>query len=150
MRWCINPYRWPGQLKGIVHRFWMNNIFIVPQREKHFSWKVHLDKTTLTQNNREKWCSRSVCVIYITVIGQTDFELPIFSVISSQSCFIEMELLQKCFFCWGTIKMLYIQNCMVNNSFKEWNAQIEIYWIREYIKHISVHICAFWVHLLYI
>ena len=51
--------------KGIVHQFWIYNIFFVPQRKKHFLWKVHLDKTTLTRNNWEKWCSKSVRVIYI-------------------------------------------------------------------------------------
>ena len=39
--------------KGIVHQFWIYNIFFVPHRKKHFLWKVHLDKTTLTQNNSE-------------------------------------------------------------------------------------------------
>ena len=34
-------------------------------------------------------------VIYISVLGRTDFEHPIFSSISSQSCFIEMELLKN-------------------------------------------------------
>ena len=33
--------------------------------------------------------------IYITVLGQTDFEHLIVSIISSQSCFIEMSLLQN-------------------------------------------------------
>ena len=42
----------------------------------------------------------SVCVIYIkyiTVLGQTDFEHSIFSIISSQSCLIEMDLLKIMF-----------------------------------------------------
>ena len=33
--------------------------------------------------------------IYIIVIGRTDFVHPLFPIISSQSCFIEMDLLQK-------------------------------------------------------
>ena len=36
-----------------------------------------------------------------TVLGQTDFEHLIFSIISSQSCFIEMDLLQKMFLLLG-------------------------------------------------
>ena len=35
------------------------------QQKKHFLWKVHLDKTTLSRNNWEKWCSKSVRVIII-------------------------------------------------------------------------------------
>ena len=41
-------------LKGIIHQFWIYNIFFVPHRKKHFLWKVHLDKTTLTRKNWEK------------------------------------------------------------------------------------------------
>ena len=64
-------------IKGIVHQFRIYNIFFVPQRKKHFLWKVHLDKTTLTRNNWEKWCSKSVrssTVKYIIYITWTDFE----------------------------------------------------------------------------
>ena len=43
--------------KGIAHQFWIYNIFFVSQRKKHFLWKVHLNKTTLTRYNWEKWCS---------------------------------------------------------------------------------------------
>ena len=60
------------------------------QQKKHFLLKVHLDKKSPTRNNREKWCPKLVCVIYIiyiTVLGRTDFEHPIFSIILSQSCF---------------------------------------------------------------
>ena len=37
-----------NRLKGIVHQLRIYNIFFVPQQKKHFSLKVHLDKTTLT------------------------------------------------------------------------------------------------------
>ena len=40
--------------KEIIHQFWIYNIFFVPQQKKHLLWKVHLDKTTLTQDNRER------------------------------------------------------------------------------------------------
>ena len=52
--------------KGNVHQFWIYNIFFVSQQKKYFSWTVHHDKTTLTRNNCEKWCSKSVRVIYNT------------------------------------------------------------------------------------
>ena len=38
--------------KGIVHQFWICNIFL-SQQKKHLLKKVHLDITTLTQNNWE-------------------------------------------------------------------------------------------------
>ena len=57
-------------------------------------------------------CSKSVRVIYIyiTVLGQTDFEHAIFSIISSQSCFIEMDLLQKMFILLGHEKNVIHSN----------------------------------------
>ena len=61
----------------------------------------------------KKGCTKSVRVIYIIyiiVLGRTDFVHPFLSIISSQSGFIEMDLLQKMFFLWGTKKMVYIQN----------------------------------------
>lgn len=36
----IFSFEW---LKGIVHQFWIYNIFFVPQQKKHFLLKVHLD-----------------------------------------------------------------------------------------------------------
>ena len=55
--------------------------------------------------------------IYIIVLGQTDFEHPIFSIIPSQSCFIEMDLL------WKMLLLLrhkknYIYSKLVNNFIK--------------------------------
>ena len=38
-------------IKGITLPFWIYNIFFLSQQKKHFLWKVHLDETTLTQNN---------------------------------------------------------------------------------------------------
>ena len=51
--------------KGIVHQFWIYKVFFVSQQKKWFLWKVHLDKTTLTRNNWEKWCSKYCYVYYI-------------------------------------------------------------------------------------
>jgi len=67
----------------------------------------------------KKWCSKSVGVIYIsyiTVLGRTDIEHPIFSIISSQSCFIEMDLSQKMFLWLGHEKNV-IYSKLVNNPF---------------------------------
>ena len=49
--WGVNFLR---VLKGIVHQFWIYNICFVALPKKHFLWKVHLAKTTLTRNNWEK------------------------------------------------------------------------------------------------
>ena len=55
--------------KGIVHQFEIYNIVIVSQRKKHFLKKGHLDKTFLTRNNWDKWCSKSVRVAFDWVIA---------------------------------------------------------------------------------
>ena len=55
-------------------------------------------------------------MIYITVLGRTDFVHPFFSIISSQSGFIEMDLLQKMFLLVGHEKYV-IYSKLVNNPF---------------------------------
>ena len=68
-------------LKGLFTNFEYIKIFLCPYKRNIF------DKTTLTRNNWEKWCSKSVCVLYITyitVLGRTDFQHIIFSIISNQ------------------------------------------------------------------
>ena len=104
--------------------------------------RVHLDKTTLTRDNWEKWCSKSVRVIYIiyiTVLGRTDFEHPIFSIISSQNCFIEMDLLLKMFFCWDTKKFLFSK--LVNNLLMRYRLSKYINSPKRiYFKVLSVYI----------
>ena len=37
----------------IVHQFWIYKMCFVFQQKKHYLYKVHLDKTTLTRNNWE-------------------------------------------------------------------------------------------------
>ena len=54
--------------------------------------------------------------IYIIVLGRTDFVHPLFSIISSQSGFIEMDLLQKMFLLVGHEKNV-IYSKLVNNPF---------------------------------
>ena len=56
-------------------------------------------------------------MIYIIVLGRTDFVHPFFSIISSQSCFIEMDLSQKMFLSLGHEKNVIYSN-LVNNPFK--------------------------------
>ena len=59
-----------------------------------------------------------IYLIYITVLSRTDFEHPIFSIISSQNCFIDIDLLQKMFLLLGHEKDFeYLK--LVNNPFKE-------------------------------
>ena len=116
--WELDASSW-ALLKGTVHQFWIYNIFLVSQQKKHFLYWVHLDKTTLTRSNWEKWCSMSVRVIYIiyiTVFGQTDFEHHIFSVISRRSCSIEIYLLLKMFHSWRHEKNVIYSN-LVSNPF---------------------------------
>ena len=69
----------------------------------------------------KKGCTKSVRVIYmiyIIVHGRTDFVHPFFSIISSQSGFIEMNLSQKMFLLVGHKKNV-IYSKLVNNPFNE-------------------------------
>ena len=63
----------------------------------------------------------SLCYLYniyhIYILGRTDLEHSIFSIISSQSCFIEMDLLQKMYLLVGHEKNV-IYSKLVNNPFK--------------------------------
>ena len=102
----VDQHQLSQVLEGIVYQFWMNNIFVVSQQKKHFLWKVYLDETTLTQNNGEnrvlKVSPTKFCYIYY--IYNTEWLwAPFFSIISSQSCFIEMD---------------FIYSKLVNNPFK--------------------------------
>ena len=74
----------------------------------------------------KKGCTKSVHVIYIMyiiVLGRTDFVHPFFSIISSQSGFIEMNLLQKMFLLVGHEKKV-IYSKLVNNPFKQKTIQV--------------------------
>ena len=93
-RVSVKHERLHWKLKGIVHQNWIYSIFFVFQ-QKTFLIKIPSWWNNSDYNNWEKWCSKSVLVIciiiYITLFGQNDFVDPIFSIISSQSCFIEMD-----------------------------------------------------------
>ena len=56
--------------------------------------------------------------MYITVLGRTDFVHPLFTIVSSQSGFIDMDLLQKMFLLEGHEKNV-IYSKLVNNPFKQ-------------------------------
>ena len=67
----------------------------------------------------KKGCTKSVRVIYIIyiiVLGRTDFVHPLFSIISSQSGFIEIDLLQKMLLLVEREKNV-IYSKLVNNPF---------------------------------
>ena len=83
-------------LKGLLTNFEYITFFFVPLQKKHFLWRLHLDKTSLTRNNRENKVLKVTPTeyLYIYYIYNTDwFCAPFFSIISSQSGFIEMNLL---------------------------------------------------------
>ena len=75
-------------------------------------------------------------MIYITVLGRTDFEHPIFSIISSQTYFIEMDLLQKMFLLLGHEKNV-IYSKLVNNPFK--SSEKSTISENAFLHHILVH-----------
>ena len=103
-------------LKGVLANFEYSTFFSCLNERK-----VHPDKTILTRNNWEEWGSKSVrfiYIVYITVLGWTDFEHPIFSIISSQNCFIEIDLSWKMFLLLRNEKnVMYLK--LVNNPFNE-------------------------------
>ena len=107
-------------LKGLFTNFEYITFFSCPTERNIFYKRFILDKTTLTRNNWEKRLHKvSPCyiyIIYIIVLGRTDFVHPFFSIISSQSGFIEMDLLQKIFFLVGHEKNV-IYSKLVNNPF---------------------------------
>ena len=100
--------------KWLLTNFWYITFFFVPQHKKHFLLKVEIIE--------KLGCSNSVrpsTVIYDIYITRTDFEHHFFSIISIQSCFIEMDLLQKVFLLLGHEKNA-IYSKLVNSPFK-WN-----------------------------
>ena len=82
-------------IKGIVHQFWIRNIFFALIKEFFFHKRLITKKQLCLEIIEKIGCSKSVRVIYmiyITVLGWTDFKHPIFSIISRQSSFIEIDL----------------------------------------------------------
>ena len=100
-------------LKGLFTNFEYITFFSCPTERNIFYERFISIKPLWLEIIEKKGCTKSVRVIYmiyITVLGRTDFVHPIFSIISSQSGFIEMNLLWKMFLSVGHEKMLYIQN----------------------------------------
>ena len=93
------------------HLTWLKGLFTNFECLTFFSWLKEknifhkmscLEKTSLTRNNWEKWCSKSVRVIYI-----------IFSFI----CYIKMDFSWKMFLLLRHEKN-FIYSKLVNNTFK--------------------------------
>ena len=79
--------------KGLFTNFEYITFMSCLNQRNIFLLKVHLDKTTLIKMIEKMVLKVSSCYMYnITILGRTDFEHPIFSIISSHSCFIEMDL----------------------------------------------------------
>ena len=123
-------------LKGIGHQFWIYNIFFVPTKRNIFYKRFIPIKPLWLEKIEKKGCTKSVRVIYIIyiiVLGRTDFVHPLFSIISSQSGFIEMGLLQKMFLLVGHEKNIFkyvIYSKLVNNPFKQIDSQRLCYYVR--------------------
>ena len=100
-------------LKGLFTNFEYITFFSCPTKRNIFCKRSISIKPLWLEIIEKKVCTKSVRVIYIIyiiVLGRTDFVHPLFSIISSQSGFIEMDLSQKMFLMVGHEKMLYIQN----------------------------------------
>ena len=101
-------------IKGIVHQFWIYNIFNVAQQKKHFLLKIHLDKTTLTWNNWEKWGSKSVREYIHNLCNSTWSDwlwAPCFlNYFESELFNRDGPFLKNVFFLLRHKKMFYIQN----------------------------------------
>ena len=83
-------------LKGLFTNFEYITFFSCPTERNIFYKRFISIKPLWLEIIEKKGCTKSVRVIYmiyITVLGRTDFVHPIFSIISSQSGLIEMNLL---------------------------------------------------------
>ena len=106
-------------LKGLFTNFEYITFFSCPTERNIFYKRFISIKPLWLEIIEKKGCTKSVRVIYIIyiiVLGRTDFVHPFFSIISSQSGFIEMDLLQKMFLLVGHEKNV-IYSKLVNNPF---------------------------------
>ena len=113
-KWVNSP------LKRLFTNFEYITFFLCPTERNIFYKRFISIKPLWLEIIEKKGCTKSVRVIYmiyITVLGRTDFVHPLFSIISSQSGFIEMDLLQKMFLLVGHEKNV-IYSKFVNNPFK--------------------------------
>ena len=95
----------------------IKNISVVKTRKKNILINVHLDRTLLTRNSWKKlWYIND-----IYNIARLDWlEHSICSIISSQRCFIEMDLSWKMFF-FLKHKKKVIHSKLVNNPLKDYS-----------------------------
>ena len=97
-------------LKGIVHQFSIYNIFSCLNKRIIFYKRSILIKQLWQEILEKIGCSKPVrpsTVIYIT---RTDFELYFSQLLRVRVVLSRWTFYKKCFFWWGTKKMLYIQN----------------------------------------
>ena len=98
---CRKTYSSYIKFKETVHQFWIYNIFLVPQQKKHFCKRSILIKQLWLEIIEKILCLKAVRVIYIiyiTVLGRTDFEhnfSQLFRVVLTRWTFHK-----KCFYCW--------------------------------------------------
>ena len=106
-------------LKGLFTNFEYITLFSCPTKRNSFCKRSISMKQLWLEIIKKIECSKSsvLYIIYITVLGRTDFVHLIFSIISSQSCFIEMDLSQKMCILLGHEKN-FIYSKLLNNPFK--------------------------------
>ena len=110
-------------LEWIIQKFWIYNIFFVSQQKKHFLWRVHLDKTTLTRNNLENWVLIvSPTEIYSIFITRTDFDHYFSELFLVRFVLSRWTFHKKCFFCRDTKKNVKYSK-LVNYFFK-WESHL--------------------------
>ena len=87
--------------KGFVPHFWIYNIFVCLNKRNIFYERSISIKTTLTRNDSENRVLNvrltEYCYIYYIDDKTNWLWAPFFSIILSQSCFIQMDLLKKRF-----------------------------------------------------
>ena len=98
-------------LKGLFTNFEYITFFSCPTERNIFYKRFISIKPLWLEIIEKKGCTKSVRVIYIIyiiVLGRIDFDHPIFSIISSQSRFIEIYLFTKNVSFVGARKKCYI------------------------------------------
>ena len=108
----LTPYSKRYVFKGTVHHFWIY-IFSWPNRRNIFCKRSISIKQLRLEIIEEIGCSKSVrpsTVIYIIYITRSDFEHHFSQLFLIRVILSRWTFYKKCFFCWDTKKMLYIQN----------------------------------------
>ena len=115
-------------LKGLFTNFEYITFFSCPTKRNIFCKRSISIKPLWLEIIEKRGCTKSVqpsTIIYIIYITRTDFVHPFFSIIPSQSGFIEMDLLQKIFLLVGHKKNVMYSK-LVNNPFKPTYAALNL------------------------